>query len=123
MLARERRLNRAGLEMKVAGLVSPRLREQQRLEQEQQLKKFRRSEERRLLAETKKFKRIKEKPDAQQLVIREKIMKKLMDGPQHFLSGIAENSEELCASRISVEEGKGVSLFQQTISETVELAQ
>lgn len=107
--------------MKTAGFVSPRVREQQRFDQEQQLKKFRRSEERRLLAETKKFKRIKEKPDAQQLAIRDKIMKKLMDAPQHFLSGIAENSEELCVSRLSVQEIKGVSLFQQSISETEEV--
>lgn len=86
------------------------------------MKKFRRSEERRLLAETKKFKRIKEKPDAHQLAICEKIMKKLMDGPQHFLSGIAENSEEMYVSRLSVEESKVLPLFQQTVSETAELA-
>jgi hypothetical protein len=76
------------------------------------LKKFRRSEERRLLAETKKFKRIKEKPDHQQIAIRDKIMKKLMDAPHHFLSGIPENSEELCVSRLSVGEVKGLSVFQ-----------
>jgi hypothetical protein len=67
--------------------VSPHLRDQQ-----QQLKKFRRTEEKRLLAETKKFKRIKEKPDEQQIAIREKIMLKIMNDPGQFLSGIAEKS-------------------------------
>lgn len=65
MLARERRLNRAQIEKKIQGLVSPRLRDQH-LYNQQQAKKFRRTEEKRLLTENKKFKRIKEKPDEQQ---------------------------------------------------------
>lgn len=81
------------------------------------MKKFRRSEERRLLAETKKFKRIKEKPDQHHIAVRDKIMKKLMDAPQHFLSGIPENSEELLVSHLTVGETKGVSVFLPSLSE------
>jgi hypothetical protein len=118
IMARERRLNRAELEKKVLGLVSPRLREQ--LNPQQQLKKFKRSEEKRLLAETKKFKRIKEKPDEQQIAIREKIMKKLMEDPRNFLSGIAEKSEDLYVSQLDLGGSKGVSVFQQTVSESMQ---
>jgi hypothetical protein len=39
--------------------------------------------------ETKKFKRIKEKPNEQHEAVREKIMHKLMEGNHNFLSGIA----------------------------------
>lgn len=46
-------------------------------------------------------------------------MRKLMDDPRHFLSGIAEKSEDL-VSQLDLGESKGVSLFQQTISESVE---
>lgn len=65
------------------------------LMREQQLKKFARTEEKRLLGEKKKFKRIKEKPNEVEIAIREKIMKKLMMDPRHnLLSGIAEQAED-----------------------------
>lgn len=96
--------------------MSPHLRDQYHL---QQLKKFKRSEEKRLLTENKKFKRIKEKPNEQQIAIREKIMKKIMDDPRNFLSGIAEKSEDLYVSQLDLGGPKGVSVFQQAISESV----
>lgn len=62
---------------------------------EQQQKKFARTEEKRLLTEKKKFKRIKERPNEVEIAIREKIMKKLAQDPKHFLlSGIAEQAED-----------------------------
>lgn len=53
MFERERRLNKKEIEKKVQRVVSP------HLLREQQQKKFARTEEKRLLAEKKKFKRIK----------------------------------------------------------------
>jgi predicted DNA-binding protein (UPF0278 family) len=57
------------------------------------MKKFARTEEKRLLAEKKKFKRIKEKPNEHEIAVREKLMKKFVENARNQLSGIAEISE------------------------------
>ena len=113
MFERERRLNKKEIEKKVQRVVSP------HLMREQQQKKFARTEEKRLLAEKKKFKRIKEKPNEVEIAIREKIMKKLAQDPKHYLlSGIAEQAEDF-VSLIELGSAKGVSLIPQTESEVI----
>jgi hypothetical protein len=117
ILERERRFNKKDIEKKNQRLVSP------QFMREQQLKKFARTEEKRLLAERKKFKRIKEKPNEHEIAVREKLLKKLMEDPRnYYLSGIVEQSEDYI-SQLELAESKGVSVIPQTSSEFIEESQ
>jgi hypothetical protein len=104
MLERVRRFNKEDIHKKNQRLVSP------NFLRDQEMKKFRRTEEKRLLAETKKFKRIKEKPNEQEEAMREKIMKKLKQNPKIFaLSGISERAEDLYFSLFELVESNAPS--------------